>query len=702
MAVTDPQKTQSPTRIDLRDPALYLNRELAWLEFNRRVLHEACDPRTPLLERVKFLAIFSNNLDEFFQVRVAGVREQVAARLLLHSPDPLAPGPQLTAIREAVRTLVDAHSRCLVDEVIPALAGHGIQIHTDYAALPPAERENLHRYFQSHVFPVITPLAIDPAHPFPHISNLSLSLAVTLEDRAGQPRFARVKVPKLLPRWVPLLQVNQFVALEDLIGAHLGALFPGVNIAGWHLFRITRNTDLNLELGGGDEAEDLLELIQEEVSNRKFGEVVRLEVHASMPAELRRRLIEEFNDADAGEGLALTEEDVFEVSGPLDANDLATIAALDIPALHDPPFAPVTPRRLLENRDMFAVIRDGDLLLHHPYDSFETSVQQLIAQACDDPDVLAIKITLYRTGGEIARLLAQAAVRGKQVAVLIELQARFDEEKNISWARRFEDVGVHVSYGVAGLKTHAKVMLIVRREGDTIRRYVHIGTGNYNPQTARFYTDFGLLSADPALGADLSDLFNVLTGFGEPPGYHKILVAPRWMKQHFLELIENEARVAREGGNGRILAKMNALVDPDIIEALYRASNAGVDIDLIVRGICCLRPGVEGVSERICVVSILGRFLEHSRAFVFANGGTEKVWISSADWMPRNLEHRVEAAVTIEHPRHRMDIRRVLEVMLNDNRQAWDMMPDGSYLQRQPDPGEAEGGTHSVLIERAR
>jgi polyphosphate kinase len=350
---------------------------------------------------------------------------------------------------------------------------------------------------------------------------------------------------------------------------------------------------------------------------------------------------------------------------------------------------------------MFAVIRDGDLLLHHPYDSFETSVQQLIAQACDDPDVLAIKITLYRTGGEIARLLAQAAVRGKQVAVLIELQARFDEEKNISWARRFEDVGVHVSYGVAGLKTHAKVMLIVRREGDTIRRYVHIGTGNYNPQTARFYTDFGLLSADPALGADLSDLFNVLTGFGEPPGYHKILVAPRWMKQHFLELIENEARVAREGGNGRILAKMNALVDPDIIEALYRASNAGVDIDLIVRGICCLRPGVEGVSERICVVSILGRFLEHSRAFVFANGGTEKVWISSADWMPRNLEHRVEAAVTIEHPRHRMDIRRVLEVMLNDNRQAWDMMPDGSYLQRQPDPGEAEGGTHSVLIERA-
>lgn len=702
MTVTDPQNTQSAAPIDLRDPALYLNRELAWLEFNRRVLHEALDQRTPLLERLKFLAIFSSNLDEFFQVRVAGVREQVAARLLLHSSDQLAPGRQLTAIREAVRMLVDEHSRCMVDDVMPALAGHGIQIHQDYDALPAADREHLHRYFRSHVFPVITPLAIDPAHPFPHISNLSLSLAVTLEDRAGQPRFARVKVPKLLPRWVPLLQVQQFIALEDLIGAHLAALFPGVTIAGWHLFRITRNTDLNLELGGGDEADDLLELIQEEVSNRKFGEVVRLEVHASMPPELRRRLIEEFNDADAGEGLPLTEDDVFEVSGPLDAGDLASLAALDIPALRDPPFVPATPRRLLENRDLFAVIREGDVLLHHPYDSFETSVQQLISLACDDPDVLAIKITLYRTGGEIARLLAQAAVRGKQVAVLIELQARFDEEKNISWARRFEDVGVHVSYGVAGLKTHAKVLLIVRREGDTIRRYVHIGTGNYNPQTARFYTDFGLLSADPALGADLSDLFNVLTGFGEPPGYHKLLVAPRWMKQRFLELIKHEAEIAGEGGEGRILAKMNALVDPDIIEALYRASIAGVDVDLIVRGICCLRPGVEGVSERIRVVSILGRFLEHSRAFVFANGGTEKVWISSADWMPRNLEHRVEAAVPIEDPRHRMDVRRALELMLDDNRQAWDMLPDGTYLQRVPAPGEDERGTHTLLIERAR
>ena len=702
MTITRPPDLVAVPAADLRDPSLYLNRELAWLEFNRRVLHEALDPRTPLLERVKFLAIFSSNLDEFFQVRVAGVREQVAARLLENSPDKPAPGQQLAAIVDTVRGMVDQHSRCLVDDVLPALEQQGIYLHRGLDGLPDAERQHLNNYFLSHVFPVITPLAVDPAHPFPHISNLSLSLAVSLKDRGGHLRFARVKVPKLLPRWVPLTVPNEFVALEDLIGAHLGALFPGVTIVGWHLFRITRNTDLNLELGGGagDEAEDLLELIQEEVSNRKFGEVVRLEVHASMPQALRARLIEEFNAADAGEGLRLTKDDVFEVSGPLAAIDLASIAALDIPALRDPPFTPVTPRRLAEDRDIFAVIREGDILLHHPYDSFQTSVERLIALATDDPDVLAIKITLYRTGGEIARLLAQAAVRGKQVAVLIELQARFDEENNISWAHRFEDVGVHVSYGVAGLKTHAKVLLIVRREGAEIQRYVHIGTGNYNPRTVRLYTDFGLLTADPELGADLSDLFNVLTGFGEPPAYRKLLVAPRWMKLRFLELIELEAEAARSGGKGRILATMNALVDPDIIEALYRASMAGVEIDLIVRGICCLRPGLAGISENIRVISILGRFLEHSRAFLFANGGAETVWISSADWMPRNLDRRVEAAVPIENPRHRMEIRRAMEIMLQDNRQAWDMQPDGSYIQRRPVEGEPERGTHQTLIAR--
>ncbi len=692
------------TPADLHDASLYLNRELAWLEFNRRVLHEALDARTPLLERVKFLGIFSSNLDEFFQVRVAGLREQVAARMLERAPDRMPPAQQLAAIRTTVRSLVDQHSRCLIHDVVPALAANGIKLHDRFDALPPPEREHLADYFRSNVFPVLTPLAVDPAHPFPHISNLSLSLAVSLADADGHTHFARVKVPKLLPRWVPLDPAERFLPLEYLIGAHVEALFPGVQILGWHLFRITRNTELNLEFGSGsnDEAEDLLELIQEEVRNRRFGEVVRLEVQRSMPPSLRALLIEEFNAADSGEGLPLTDDDVFEVSGPLDASDLAAIAAIDLPALHDPPFIPATPRRLAEDHDLFATIREGDVLLHHPYDSFQTSVERLIAVATEDPDVLAIKITLYRTGGEIARLLALAAERGKQVAVLIELQARFDEENNISWAKRFEDIGVHVSYGVAGLKTHAKVLLVVRREGDAIRRYVHVGTGNYNPRTARFYTDFGLITADPELGMDLSDLFNVLTGFAAPAGYRKLLVAPRWMKARFLDLIAREASHAREGRPAHIIAKMNALVDQDIIEALYQASGAGVRIDLIIRGICCLRPGLPGVSDHIRVISILGRFLEHSRAFVFANGGEEEVWISSADWMPRNLDRRIEAAVPIQDPRYRVEIHRLLELMLHDNRQAWEMRADGSFVQRTPAAGEPERATHRMLIERRR
>jgi polyphosphate kinase len=428
--------------------------------------------------------------------------------------------------------------------------------------------------------------------------------------------------------------------------------------------------------------------------------VVRLEVHRSMPQAMRTLLLEEFNEANGGEGLPLVADDIFEVDGLLDATDLMAISALDVPALRDEPFHPVTPRRLDEERDPFAVIREGDIFLHHPYDSYQTTVERLVAIASEDPDVLAIKITLYRTGGEMARLLAHAAERGKQVAVLIELQARFDEEHNISWAKRFEEIGVHVSYGDAGLKTHGKVLLIVRREGDRIRRYVHIGTGNYNARTARLYTDFGLLTCDPELGADLSDLFNVLTGFAIPSGYRKLVVAPRWMKRHLLEAIDREAGHARAGRQARILAKMNALVDPDVIEALYRASGAGVRIDLIIRGICCLRPGIPGVSDSIRVISILGRFLEHSRAAVFRNGGREQVSISSGDWMPRNLDRRVEVAVPIEDPRHRAEIRRLLELMLADNRQAWEMQPDGSYVQRHPAPGEPERATHKVLMGR--
>ncbi len=701
--MTEPTATDCPD-LDLRDPSLYRNRELAWLEFNRRVLHEALDPRTALLERVKFLAIFASNLDEFFQIRVAGVREQVAARVSDVTADRMSPVHQLDAIRDTVRDLVTQHSRGLTEDVIPSLAAHGIHLHTDYHALSASERRHLTEYFEQQVFPVLTPLVVDPAHPFPHISNLSLSLAVSLADRDGEPHFARVKVPRLLPRWVPLQQSHHYLALEQLIGAHLSALFPGVTILGWHPFRITRNTDLTLEGSDGpsDEAEDLLELIQEEVQNRRFGEVVRIEVDAAMPADLRTLLIEEFNEAHLDEGLPLAPADMFELHGPLDATDLMAIAGLDFPALKDPAFSPVTPRRLLESRDIFATLRDEDILLHHPWDAFQTTVERFINAATEDPDVVAIKITLYRTEGRIPHLLLRAAERGKQVAVLIELQARFDEEQNITWARRFEDAGVHVSYGVAGLKTHAKVILVVRREGAAMRRYVHIGTGNYNARTAAHYTDFGLLSADPDLGADLSDLFNVLTGFAMPSGYRKLLVAPTWMKPTLLDWIRFETAEAQQGRPARILAKMNALVDQEIIEALYQASRAGVPIDLIVRGICCLRPGIPGISDTIRVISIVGRFLEHSRGFHFHHGGTPLVLISSADWMPRNLIRRIEAAVPITNPVDRDYVGQVMALMLRDNRQAWDMQSDGRYVQRRPAEGEEERGTQQLLMELAR
>ena len=696
------QPEAAPVSIDLRDPSLYLNRELSWLEFNRRVLHEALDPRTPLLERLKFLAIFSSNLDEFFQVRVAGLKQQVAAGIVERTADGMTPEDQLSAISRTVRELVRQHHRCLLQDVLPALATQGLTLFQDISELAPEDREHLDAYFHANVFPVLTPLAVDPGHPFPYISNLSLSLAVVLRGADGEERFARVKVPKILPRWVPLPTPNHFVPLEQVIGANLEALFPGVEILGWYTFRITRNTDLQID--NGDEADDLLSLIQEEVRNRRFAEVVRIEVHASMPASLRDLLLMEFSEQQDPPTRPLTFDDLYEIAGLMDTADLLTLASLDLPQLKDPVFHPVTPPRLASARNIFDVIREGDLLLHHPYDSFQTSVERFIQTAAEDPDVLAIKLTLYRTGGDssIARLLVQAAERGKQVAVLIELQARFDEENNIIWAQRLEDVGVHVSYGVAGLKTHAKVMLVVRREGDTMRRYVHIGTGNYNPKTARLYTDFGLLSASPAIGADLTDLFNVLTGFASPSGYRKLTVAPRGMRERFLSMIRREIDHRRAGAPARIIAKMNALVDPDIIAALYAASGAGVPIDLIVRGICCLRPGLPGVSETIRVISIVGRFLEHSRAFYFLNGGEEEVYFGSADWMPRNLDRRIEAITPIEDPQHRHALRDLLLLMWEDNRQAWDLRPDGSYTQRRPPSPETERATHRLLVEGGR
>ncbi len=697
--ITHAQHAVPGTPPDLHHPGLYFNRELSWLEFNRRVLHEAQDARTPLLERLKFLAIFAGNLDEFFQVRVAGLRRQVDVGYSERTADGLTPDEQLDAIAGAVRGMVETQYRCLLEEVIPALAQAGVHLLLHMDETTEDDRAFLRAYFQRNVFPVLTPLAVDPAHPFPYISNLSISIAVFLRGADGEERFARVKVPKILPRWVALPGTHRYLPLEQVIGAHLEALFPGVEILSWHSFRITRNTDLQID---HDEAEDLLSLIQEEVRNRRFAEISRLEVGAGTPVGLRQLLLAEFNAAQE-EGIDLQLEDVYEMPGLLDCSDLMLLATLDLPELRDPPFVPNTPARLVSGRNIFDVIREGDLLLHHPYDSFQTSVERFLQQATDDPEVLAIKLTLYRTGGDssIARLLAHAAERGKQVAVLIELQARFDEESNIIWAQRLEDVGVHVSYGVSGLKTHTKIMMVVRREGSEIRRYVHVGTCNYNPRTARLYTDFGLFSCDPALGEDLTDLFNELTGFGVTERFRKLLVAPRAMRERFVEMIRREAAHARAGRPARILAKMNALVDPGMIQELYEASQAGVQVDLIVRGICCLRPGVPGVSDRIRVISIVGRFLEHSRAFWFHNGGADEVYIGSADWMPRNLDRRVEAVAPIEDPHHRRTMRDVLEMMWEDNRQAWDLQPAGTYRQRLPREGEAERATHRRLLDVA-
>ncbi|MDQ2670697.1 MAG: polyphosphate kinase 1, partial [Gemmatimonadota bacterium] len=619
-----------------------------------------------------------------------------------YAPDGMTPEEQLRAIGPLVAEMESQHRTCLMDEVLPALAAQGLHLHRRTTDLPADEREHLDSYFHDNVFPVLTPLAVDPGHPFPYISNLSLSLAVVLRDRSGDERFARVKVPKILPRWVPLRAPLEFVPLEQVIGDHLESLFPGVDIVGWHTFRITRNTDLEIEQG---EAEDLLSLMQEEVRNRRFAEVVRIEVHASMPQHLRDLLLAEFNEEQQEEpAIPLGPEDVYETEGLLDTADLLSLAAADLPALKDPPFVPVTPPRLQTSANIFDVIRERDVLVHHPFDSFPASVERFIQTAADDPDVVAIKLTLYRIGGDssIARMLVHAAERGKQVAVLIELQARFDEENNITWAQRLEDAGVHVSYGVAGLKTHAKVILVVRREGSGMRRYVHVGTGNYMPRTARQYTDFGLFSANPELGADLTDLFNVLTGFANPRGYRRLLVAPQWMRGHFVALVRREIGHAQEGRAGRIQAKMNALVDPEMIALLYEASQAGVQVDLVVRGICCLRPGIPGVSDRIRVISVVGRFLEHSRAFCFHNDGDPEVFIGSADWMPRNLNRRIEAVAPVLEPGHRQAILGLLDLLWDDNRQAWELAADGSYTQRRPAPGEPDRGTHARLIELAR
>lgn len=711
MAKTQKKSPKMTEEINLKNPEYYLNRELSWLEFNHRVLHEAFDTRTPLLEQLKFLSIFSSNLDEYFMVRVAALKQQVEAQVTKLTPDGRTPEAQLELIHQRLAPTVAAQHTYFEHTIRPLLNDHGIYI-LDYIDLNQEQRNYLHQYFEEQVFPVLIPLAIDPSHPFPYLSNLSLNLAVVMKDpESGEELFARIKVPEVLPRFLPLpldLQGKQKhqnftwtgVPLEQVIAHNLESLFPGMDIQEYHPFRITRNADLTLE---EDEAEDLLLAIEQELRKRRFGAVVRLEVLSSMPNSLREMLMDE---------LDLQENDVYGVEGLLGLKDLMSFMDLPLPELKDPIWNPTTPPRLRwnndtktstdeEETDVFSIIRQRDLLLHHPYDSFSNSVQKFITQAANDPAVLAIKMTLYRTSGDspIVNALIQAAENGKQVAVLVELKARFDEENNINWARKLEQVGVHVVYGLVGLKTHTKIVMVVRREDNRIRRYVHIGTGNYNPKTARIYTDLGLLSCREDLGADLTDLFNFLTGYSRQQSYRKLLVAPVNMRERFLYLIGREAENARHGKTGRIVAKMNALVDPKIILALYEASQAGVKIDLIVRGICCLRPGVEQISDNIKVVSIIGRYLEHSRIFYFYNGGQEEVYIGSADWMNRNLSRRVEAITPIEDPDLAKDLQEILGIMLSDNRQAWDLQSNGQYIQRSPQKNCPELSSQKIFMD---
>ena len=666
-------------------PPLYLNRELSWLAFNARVLHEAADPRVPLLERLKFLAIFGSNLDEFFMVRVAGLRRQIASGTLHHTPDGLTAADQLAAIRARVALLLEDQRRCL-GALLAELAPHGVRL-VGMDALTAGERRAIDEQFESQIVPVLTPLAVDPGHPFPYVSNLSLSLAVEIRDPAeGSVHFARVKVPERLSRWVAVPgRTHEFVPLEQVIGENLEALFSGMDVLGWYAFRVTRYSDL--EFTNLDDPDDLLASIEERVFERRFGEVIRLEVQDDMPAHVRALLLEELRDADFPAKTTLTDADVEEAGHLLDLSDLLELASLDIAELRDPPFTPSVPPELRDpDRSIFEVIRERDLLVHHPFDSFPATVERFLQSAAMDEQVLAIKLTLYRTSGDtaIVRALTEAAQRGKQVAVLVELRARFDEANNITWARTLEDYGVHVAYGSALLKTHTKTAMVVRREPDGIRRYIHIGSGNYNSRTARLYTDVGLFTCSPSIGADVSDLFNSLTGISRQRLYRKLLVAPANMRERFIELIRRESAHATAGRGGRIVAKMNALVDAETIDALYAASEAGVEIDLIVRGICCLRPGLPGVSSRIRVISVIGRFLEHSRVWQFGNAGDDELYIGSADWMPRNFVRRVEAVAPVEAPRLRDRLCRLLQTYLDDNRQAWELDADGRYAQRMP------------------
>ena len=657
------------TRVDLSDPALYVNRELSWLDFNARVLALAADEGVPLLERCKFLAIFSSNLDEFFMVRVAAVQEALEAGRLPSTPDQMPRAEVLDRIAARVRELTAEQTR-LWTGMLPALADAGLRVATLDELDEPARRA-VHERFDREVYPVLTPLAVGPGLPFPYISALSLNLGLRVRDPVdGETRFARVKVPPRMPRF--LEADGALVAIEHVIERHLDRLFPGMEITQSTLFRVTRDADFSIS----DEADDLLGAVEAQLRRRRFGHVVRLEVEADAPPDL----VEELMAA-----LGVAEREVFRIRPPLDFTALWQLAALDRSDLRDASFEPRTqPRLRAEGRDgvdMFAAIRAGDILVHHPYDDFRTSVERFVEQAVEDPNVLAIKQTMYRTSGDspIVPALMRAADQGKQTVCLVEVQARFDEERNIQWARALERAGVHVVYGQSGLKTHAKLALVVRREGDRLRRYVHVGTGNYNPSTARLYTDLGLFTTNEDVAADVADLFNHLTGFARAPAYRKILVAPRHLRNGLLAEIERVTEAHLAGDPGRVVMKVNAIIDGPIIEALYRASQAGVQVELIVRGICGLRAGVPGVSDNIRVISIVGRFLEHARIFAFTSGEATRYFIGSADMMARNLDHRVEVVTPVEDPALREEIQHVLDLQLADTSLAWRLEPDGSW-----------------------
>ncbi|MFC4407259.1 polyphosphate kinase 1 [Haloarchaeobius iranensis] len=683
--------------VELDDPDLYRNRELSELAFQRRVLHEALDDRNPLLERVKFLSIFTSNMDEFFMKRVGGLKQQIAAEVTDRTPDGRTPEEQIEDIVETERPLFDRQTRCYHDDILPALAEAGVDI-VDYETLTAAERSGLRDYFERSVLPTLTPLTFDPAHPFPFISNLSLSLAVlTRSNPDADVTFSRVKIPGNRPRLVAVDDDHTYVPLEQVVAANLDLLFPDVAVLDHSTFRVTRNAEVRRN---EEVAEDLVDAIEDVLHERRFATVVRLELESGTPERVRNLLQEH---------LDVSEAETFVREGPLDFRDLMQLTELNLPDRKLEPWTPKPHPRLLESHldaeghSVFDEVQAEDVLVHHPYHSFTKTVHRFIDEAAHDPDVLAIKAAIYRTSRDsnIIESLIDAARNGKQVAVMVELKARFDEENNLHWVKRLEEEGIHVAYGTPGYKTHSKTTLVVREEGDDVELYSHVGTGNYHSETAKTYVDLGLLTADRDIGQDLVKLFNFFTGHSRHDEYRKLLIAPGNMREQFTELVRTEADVARNGGDARIVAKMNRLEDPAMVRELYEASQAGVDIDLVVRDICRLVPGVEGVSENVDVYSIVGRFLEHARIWYFENDDPG-FYIGSADWMARNLDNRVECVAPVENERLQNELWTVLEANLSDNRKRWRLRPDGRYEQLRPEDGEPVVSVQELLMERAR